>query len=218
MPPAPSAEDMTLVHPRFESADAPLSRPTRARPLLRLASLLVFLSLSLFLGGFVVFAEHVRRATPTLERPVDGIVALTGGAQRIDEALALLERGAGRRLLVSGVNRATTLAAFASANAVSGESLACCIDLGRDARDTRGNAAEARAWAIDNDLRSLLVVTSAYHMPRSLAEFNEAMPDVRLVPYPVQHASLRLDAWTHDPAVFRLVFGEYLKYLVVRFS
>ena len=43
---------------------------------------------------------------------------------------------------------------------------------------TRGNAAETAEWARAHQVRSLIVVTSAYHMPRALAELGRDLPDV----------------------------------------
>ena len=92
--------------------------------------------------------------------------------------------------------------------------LACCVDLGRDARDTIGNAAEARDWAKAKGYTSLIVVTSNYHMPRSMAELAEAMPKTRLIPYPVNNPDLHLGNWWNNPAAFALLLREYGKYLL----
>ena len=92
--------------------------------------------------------------------------------------------------------------------------LACCVDLGHTAQDTIGNAAETRAWTEGQGFRSLIVVTSDYHMPRSLAELSGAMPGITLVPYPVSNPELRLADWWRDPGTFSLLLREYGKYLV----
>lgn len=180
------------------------------------ATLAVVAAASAFAGGFLVFADQVVSARPP-ERPrADGIVALTGGPRRIESAVDLLGAGSGNRLLISGVYQRTSPDALALRNPRLASLIDCCIDIGYEAQDTRGNAREARNWARRNGYDSLIVVTSAYHMPRSMAEIARAMPDVRLVPYPIQAGTVR--AWFADPAAFRLLLVEYAKYVVARFD
>jgi uncharacterized SAM-binding protein YcdF (DUF218 family) len=139
-----------------------------------------------YLVGFIVFMA-------TLPEPVangsvghaDGIVALTGENARLGPAVALLEKGVAARLLISGVFPETTREDLKELTH-GGARFDCCADLGFTARDTRGNAHEAAAWARQHKFKSLIVVTASYHMPRSLAEFAAAMPDVRLIAYPVE--------------------------------
>ena len=72
---------------------------------------------------------------------------------------------------------------------------------------------EARRWATDRGFRSLIIVTSAYHMPRALAEIAHQLPDVALVPFPVVSDRLRVEPWWSNGATTRLVLSEYFKYL-----
>src|SRR5262249_29795924 len=92
--------------------------------------------------------------------------------------------------------------------------LACCVDLDRQAQDTIGNAAETREWADQRGFSSLIVVTSAYHMPRSMAELAIVMPDRQLIAFPVSNPELHLASWWRDSATFGLLLREYGKYLV----
>jgi uncharacterized SAM-binding protein YcdF (DUF218 family) len=171
----------------------------------------------LLCAGFFGFAKDVTTATPPPDPRADAIVVLTGGAARIDGALKLLAEDRAARLLISGVNPDVTAADLA--DLVEGDlrdKLACCVDLGRQALDTIGNAAETRAWADAYGFSSLIVVTSDYHMPRSMTELEGAMPDVALIPFPVSNPDLRLADWWHDTASFTLLVREYGKYLVAR--
>jgi 1-acyl-sn-glycerol-3-phosphate acyltransferase len=128
-------------------------------------------------AGFVAFAMSIAGARVPAGARAEGIVVLTGGGGRIDGALHLLAEGRARRLLISGVNPSVDIGALAGTVDKELEvALACCVDLGRDARDTIGNAAETRDWARTKGYTSLIVVTSDYHMPRSMAELAEAMP------------------------------------------
>ena len=165
--------------------------------------------------GFIAFVSAISSATPPADPRAQGIVVLTGGSARIDSALHLLADGRAARLLISGVNPA--VGSHAIADTVDPELtsvIACCVDLGHDARDTIGNAAETRDWAEEHRYASLIVVTSAYHMPRSLAELADAMPGVKLIPYPISNPELHLTDWWNDPEAFGLLAREYGKYLV----
>jgi uncharacterized SAM-binding protein YcdF (DUF218 family) len=165
----------------------------------------------LYIAGFLLFIFTLPSATSPAQR-ADGIVALTGGNARVDAAVALLERGAGRRLLITGVHPTTTKAELRLLSH-GGRRFDCCTDLGHVAENTRGNAEEAAAWAHTHRYKSLIIVTAAYHMPRSLTEFQAAMPKERLVAYPVEPDGADLQGWWHDPAALHLLHNEYAKYL-----
>jgi uncharacterized SAM-binding protein YcdF (DUF218 family) len=165
--------------------------------------------LVVYLAGFVVFMAALPE--PVDESNVgkaDGIVALTGEDARLVPAVALLEDGAAPRLLISGVFPGTTKADLKTLTH-GGSHFDCCADLGFEARDTRGNALEAAAWTRAHRFHSLIVVTASYHMPRSLVEFEAAMPHVKLIAYPV-------DTDPAKPTFLRRwmrMQGEYTKFL-----
>lgn len=187
----------------------------------RLAKLLaaVLALLALFLiGGFVQFAHRVATNTPAAGISADGIVALTGGESRIADAVALLREGRGRRLLISGVHPDTTREEIARMVTVAGSDrlFTCCVDLDYAALNTVGNAQAARDWAVENGFATLLVVTSAYHMPRSLMELSRTAPELSLKPYPVRTERLVLERWWADQEVMRVMTAEYAKYLLAR--
>ena len=165
--------------------------------------------------GFVDFANRVTGALPPADPRADGIVVLTGGSARIDRALQLLAAGRGDRLLISGVNPSVTRKVLAGS--LDGELRAiirCCVDLDRKAEDTVGNAFETRKWADRQGFSSLIIVTSDYHMPRSMAELAETMPDKRLVPFPISNPDLHLGDWWRDPDAFAILVREYGKLLL----
>ncbi len=183
----------------------------------RLITWAIIIGAIAFVLGFWSFAERVRVPAQEPER-ADGIVALTGGSlERLTTGVRLLEEHKGDRLLISGVNRIVTDEELLDAALNVDPRLAdCCIDLGRGAEDTLGNAAETAAWAREHNYRRLILVTDDYHMPRSHAELSLALPEVEIVPYPVR------TRWT-DPALWRTDLGaasrigaEYVKYLVIR--
>ena len=167
--------------------------------------------------GLFAFADRVRAITPAPEpAAADGVVALTGpSAERINAAVRLLEQGKGQRLLVSGVNREVRREELRALTPGSSRLFDCCVDLGFDAEDTLGNAQEIAAWARAKDFDSLIVVTSDYHMPRSLLEIRGMAPEVALTAHAVRTPSLDSDNWWRSPADARRMALEYNKYLVV---
>jgi uncharacterized SAM-binding protein YcdF (DUF218 family) len=159
---------------------------------------------------FGVFVWNVAHRAPPVDPHADGIVVLTGGADRIESGLQLLREGRGQRLLISGVD--PRLGRNAVIRAVEGDAgVACCVDVDH-ARNTDGNAAETRRWAQAQGYKSLIVVTSDYHMPRSMALLNAAMPGVRLIGYPVGEATDK----SAGVRPVRLLLSEFLKYVAVR--
>jgi len=161
-------------------------------------------------AGLVWFIRLADRAEPAPPR-ADGIVALTGGANRVETALHLLAEGRAEWLLVSGIGPGPDLASLAKRSLVDAAPLAARIELGRQATSTRGNAAETAAWVHAKQIHSLIVVTAWYHMPRALTELARAVPGVVLYPAPVEPEGSHLDL-----AMARLLAEEYSKYLAAR--
>ena len=79
--------------------------------------------------------------------------------------------------------------------------------------NTRSNAAETRRWAHERGFKSLIVVTSNYHMPRAIVELSHAMPDITLIPFAVVGDKWRDEPWWTSGGTFRLLLSEYAKYV-----
>ena len=165
--------------------------------------------------GFVVFATTVMREPEqgVLTATADGIVVLTGGKRRLSEGSRLLKLNRGKRLLISGVNTRTTKKDLIAILKLEEEKFSCCVDLGYEARNTLGNAQEASSWARSKNFTSLIIVTSNYHMPRSLTELSRRMPDTKLIAHPVVPEHFKSTVWWLNPRATRLILSEYLKYL-----
>lgn len=162
--------------------------------------------------GFPVFVWSLPRASAD-PGYADGIVALTGGEGRLLAGIELLDQGKGERLLISGVHEGTSrVELFAAVGQLSARS-SCCIDLGRSAADTIGNAEETASWVGRHRYRSIIVVTASYHMPRSMMELRAVLPGTQLVPYPVFPDQVRLSEWWGDPETTGVLAGEYLKFV-----
>ena len=136
----------------------------------------------LFGAGFLWFVRLMPTSEVAPAGNADGIVVLTGGAFRINDALDLLAAGRGQRLLISGVNPATRSREISRLMPEHRHWFACCVDLDHSATNTIGNAIETRRWAKARGFKSLIVVTSNFHMPRAMAELAHQLPDVTLDP------------------------------------
>lgn len=171
----------------------------------------------IWLVGLFAFADRVRGFTPAPEpERAEGIVALTGpSAERVNAAIRLLEQDKGERVLISGVNREVRRQELRELTPGSSRLFNCCVDLGFEAEDTGGNAREIAAWAEDKGYDSLIVVTSDYHMPRSLLEIRSAAPELELTPYAVSTPSLDNSRWWRAAVTARRMTLEYMKYLAV---
>jgi uncharacterized SAM-binding protein YcdF (DUF218 family) len=168
--------------------------------------------LILLAGGFVWFFFSIASDEVSFGK-ADGIVALTGAAGRIPDAIELLATERGKRLLITGVHRATSSREIARITPLYSKYFACCIDLDRSALNTFGNALETRRWAREHNFNSLIVVTSNWHMPRAMAELAHQLPDVTLIAYPVISEKVKTEPWWSNTDTARLLLAEYLKYL-----
>lgn len=180
----------------------------------------IFLGLSaLFLVwaiGLILFVKGLPEPEPQSVAGADGVVVYTGGGARIAAGMTLMEKGAGKRLLISGVNPEISREEIGKMWPGAIETFDCCVDLGDQARTTEGNAAEVSDWARAHGFASLILVTSDYHMPRAMVETHARLPAVDITSYAVasdllEHGNrpVSMDAW-------RVLAIEYSKYLAAR--
>jgi uncharacterized SAM-binding protein YcdF (DUF218 family) len=174
---------------------------------------LVFLAAAALVGGFFLFISSLNSYDNAPPAQADAIVALTGGAHRVTDAIDLLSRGHGSRLLISGVNEMTGREEIARLNPGQRRLLECCVDLDYRARNTIGNAIETRRWIARHGFESIIVVTSNYHMPRTMLELENALPQVEKHFYAVVPSSIDTAAWWRDEVATRLLMLEYLKFI-----
>lgn len=122
--------------------------------------------------GFAVFMLTL--PAPLDGATTDGLVVPTGGPGRIARGFDLLERRQAKRMLVTGVAPGVGPADLAREFRVSPALLACCVDLGRDAVDTRSNAGETAAWLKARGFSTVRLVTSDWHLRRAAMELRAA--------------------------------------------
>ena len=186
------------------------------RPKFPFLSMGVLLAL-VWLGGFLRFVGDIRAlddgvVSSNLE-PVDALVVLTGGSERVLTGVRLLEAGAGKKLFISGVHKKLTLESVLGMQKITRDLRTCCVVLGYQASSTIGNAEETRDWMLGEGYTSLRLVTANYHMPRSLFLFHAAMPGVKIIPHSVTPDNVNLAEWERHAGTIDLLVTEYNKYL-----
>jgi len=164
-------------------------------------------------AGLFRYADVIPTSVDDPDRSTDAIVVLTGGSGRLDEGLELLERGAAQKLFISGVYKGVDMKNLLEAYRQNPQDLNCCVDIGH-AEDTIDNATETRDWVRKHDIHSVRLVTSGYHMPRSVLEFEYALPNVTLVQHPVFPPHVKQEKWWAWPGTTGLIVGEYNKFLM----
>jgi uncharacterized SAM-binding protein YcdF (DUF218 family) len=165
----------------------------------------------LVVAGLVWFATPPAAENRTA--PTDAIVVLTGGSLRLQSGIDLMREGKGRELFVSGVNQKVDLNELLRISQDAPRWLSCCIVVGHEAENTEENAQETARWMRRQGYHSLRLVTAWYHMPRSLLEFERAMPEIEIVPHPVFPERVKQQRWWAWRGTAALLIGEYGKYL-----
>lgn len=182
------------------------------RILIKIADLFIFAGI-IWLSGFCLFNRKINSYTPDYTTKTDAIVALTGGKNRIAESIKILNKGLSDKLFISGVSEKATIEDIQRAANIKAldESK---ITLGRKAHNTIENASEAFEWIKNNNVDHIRLVTSYYHIPRSLQEFKLYGMRKKILPHPVYSQNVPHD-WWKNWGTFKLIASEYNKYAVV---
>lgn len=168
------------------------------------------LFLSCWVIGFVLFALYTFSLKYAEPQNAEAIVVLTGSSDRINTAFDLLQQNKAEKLFISGVNSKVSVGALFQK---IDEDMVNRIQLGYKADNTYENAMETHLWLQQNKVSSVLLVTSFYHMPRSIFEVKERIGNVKIIPYPVFPKQLNAN-WFHTRSAW-LLFVEYNKFIVV---
>ncbi|OBV10245.1 YdcF family protein [Erythrobacter dokdonensis] len=155
--------------------------------------------------GFLWFVVALPQPAADTIR-TDAVIVPTGGAGRIARGLEVLDQGLAGKMLVSGVDPEVKPAEFAAEFDVAPQAMECCVTLGFAAVDTRSNAAETAKWVAQNEVRSLRLVTTDWHMRRAAGELDRTLPE---------HVTVIRDAVSSQPDLGTL-FLEYHKLLASR--
>lgn len=174
-----------------------------------------------WLIGLIWFISIIPDKLEDKDTVTNSIVVLTGGKNRLLTGFKLLEENKAEKLLISGVDEKANMADLKQIyNKYTSEEMKSYEDritLGHYATNTYSNALETALWMKANKFKSLRLVTSNYHLPRSLIEFQSAMPDIKIIPHPVFTDNFELNKWWLFPMTVKLIMLEYNKYLFKKF-
>ncbi len=167
--------------------------------------------------GLVNFVDGIPRKVDDKSSKTDGIVILTGGSQRINTAVQLLYEGKAGKLFISGVDKRTKIEDMLIFSGELPDNIGEYLDnmyLGYSAEDTKGNAEETAGWIKKNNVQSIRLVTANYHTPRSILEFHNQIPELKIIAHPVFPKTVILNQWWQQSGTKKLLISEYNKYLI----
>lgn len=149
----------------------------------------VVVLLIMWLAGFFVYVHKMPKELTSELEQTDAIVVLTGGQGRISTGVSLLYKNKSDKLFISGVDSGTDVDMIVAAIDTQTESkndkhrfrdylvnrvmMRRRIYLGYEAKDTIDNALETALWVQKKDVKSIRLVTSAYHMLRAMLYFKD---------------------------------------------
>lgn len=172
-----------------------------------------FVLLVLWIGGFVVFAYTINTYKENYNLQADAVITLTGGRNRIAKAVEILNKNKADILFVSGVDEVSSWDSIKKKQKIKMTDNEKVI-LGKKAKNTLENAKEALDWIHENKISSIYLVTSNYHLARSVTEFRALDKDLTIVPFPVYSEKVQ-KKWWKSWRTFSLIFKEYNKFLCV---
>ncbi len=167
-------------------------------------SAFILLVWALRFAAFVVFLPGP--ADPAIR--TDVIVVPTGAPGRIQRGAMLVMAGSASRMFISGAALNASAGSIARTNDLDRRLFACCVDVGREASNTRSNAEETVDWLRARKAKSVRLVTTDWHMPRARFELDQVVgPEIRIV-----------DDAVDSRADFETLMREYNKYLLRRIA
>ena len=164
-----------------------------------------------WLGGLICFDYKINHLTQDVTTKTDAIVVLTGGRHRLSEAASLLNQGMSERLFISGVPANVSLNALKKRGDIKIFTHKE-ITLDKIATNTFENARETSNWIKENNIQSIRLVTSNYHLFRSLVEFRRWNHDVKIILHPVYSEKVATSWWKSLDSFYFLA-SEYNKFL-----
>lgn len=166
-----------------------------------------------WLAGLILFGLYIRDLPVDDKQNTDAIIVLTGGRNRITEGINLLNQKRAPVLFISGVSQDVKIGDLEQKLSIYADDESQIV-LGYKATNTIENASEVAEWIKQNDIKSVRLVTSNYHIPRSIAELEAYHLPIQVIIHPVYSTYVKKDWWKHWGS-FKLIATEYNKYLFV---
>lgn len=188
---------------------------------MRMVALILFLLLFSWTLALALFVHAMPQVSTSAQIKTDAIIVLTGGNARVERGFTLLADGSAPVLFISGVGKHVTLQEMLAAHATPAIAAdinrrGASIVLDHVALTTQTNAREASQFVRERGFHSIRLITAHYHMPRSMAEMQAALPDVVIVPDAVFPTGFRRDQWWRHENSRVLILSEFHKYVAVK--
>ena len=175
-----------------------------------------------FFVGLFNYKERILSLKEYSSIKASNIVILTGGSNRIRDGLKIINNFENSvilniKLLISGTGKGFTISnvkKFLPQNEYLQTFIKCCIKLESQSQNTYSNAIETFKWAKKNNIKSFVLITSNYHMPRAVLEFKALMPNFEIITHPITPKKHDINKWIYSFETFSLIFIEYFKFLI----
>lgn len=190
----------------------------KAALIILLAIALAIVGLSLYLSPDDIARCNQSQSPSTAQdcRPADAIVAISGGdtAARTKEAIDLYKNGWAPVLIFSGA--ALDKSGPSNAEAMRRTAIQSGVPAGdiiieEQGETTTGNAEKTQTIFQENNVSSVILVTSAYHQRRAGLEFSKRSEGVDVRNHPVASDSQWSAWWWLTPTGWYLATSEFVK-------
>lgn len=140
----------------------------------------------------------------------DAIVVLTGGKGRVEEGLNLLRTEAAGVLILSGVHEDANIDSIYLKKLSNKEKFKIILE--KRSKSTYENAIEVKRLLDAYDIRSIVLITSLYHMKRADYIFSRVLPaGVRIETYSVSTPNFDESGWWSGNSLV-ILLTEFVKY------
>ena len=185
-----------------------------------------FITFLLFLiAYFFIELNSFKERILTLQKdPINlssNVVILTGGTNRIKEGFEVIYKLdkksiSNLKVLVSGTGKGFSKLSLQEKLNPNFDLrlIECCVKLDSVSQNTYSNAVETSKWVSKNNIKEILLITSNYHIPRSILEFQNKMPNLKILYYPIIPKKHQINKWLKSFETFSLIFIEYCKYII----
>ena len=179
---------------------------------------ILFLLFIVYLVCFLGFIVNINQKENIPNDKTDAIVVLTGASGRITEGIKQLIAGKSDKLFISGVYKKnsngnvikkTILQLSKKTNPIPSNILSK-IEEGK-AKSTIENALETKVYTEGNNIKSIRLITSYYHIPRVKILFSKYLPNTKITYHPI-YTKKEKNIFKHNN--FLIVFLEYNKFLI----
>ena len=122
------------------------------------------IALVFFSFGFVSFFSQIKNYNVTNNLNPQGIAVLTGGKGRIAKGIEVFKNNPESYLIISGVDKKVAIEDILPKDFLVNPK----IFIDKKSETTIDNVNEIVNWSLKNKISDVIVITSDYHMPRTM--------------------------------------------------